>query len=392
MKDIQDRQECVQRHLLGEKVSKIALSLGRSRKWVYHWIKRYHDHNGQDKWFLEESRAPKQPRKSFSDSLSLLILSVRRELEQELMAQTGAISIQYELSRRDVKPIPEIWTINRILARHGHSKRIDRWKEPREYPEPFIHTHQMDLVGPRYIKGDGHYYSINLIDTLTHSCHVKAVRTKSSAGIVKAIAEFWSSHGMPDALQMDNELAFRGSNRHPRGFGSVVRFALSQNVAPVFIPLGEPWRNGMIEKCNSTYQRRFLRAHAFENFEHLCRMETAFIQFHNSRHRYSTQGQKTPDEMLREYLIPYKYNGTLHLPSLRGGKVNIPLQSGSIFYIRYIRSDCKLYLPNEVFDLRKELKYAYVVAEINVDSHTLLIRKNHEIIQIFPYTLTAVDW
>ncbi len=46
----------------------------------------------------------------------------------------------------------------------------------------------MDLVGPRYIKGDGKFYSVNLIDVTTHSCFVKAVRTKSSEGIVQAIA------------------------------------------------------------------------------------------------------------------------------------------------------------------------------------------------------------
>lgn len=61
-------------------------------------------------------------------------------------------------------------------------------------------------------------------------------------------------HGMPDALQMDNELAFRGSNRYPRSFGSVVRFALNQGMAVVFIPVKEPWRNGIIEKFNHTYQ------------------------------------------------------------------------------------------------------------------------------------------
>ena len=106
----------------------------------------------------------------------------------------------------------------------------------------------MDLAGTGYIKGGGMFYSINLMDITMHSCFVKAVRTKSSAGIVSAIAQFWQTHGLPDALQMDNELSFRGSKRYPRSFGSVVRFALSQGVAPVYIPLEEPWRNGIIEK------------------------------------------------------------------------------------------------------------------------------------------------
>ncbi|MFT4153709.1 integrase core domain-containing protein, partial [Parafilimonas sp.] len=85
---------------------------------------------------------------------------------------------------------------------------------------------------------------------------------------------------------MDNELAFRGSNRYPRSFGSVVRFALSQGVAPVFIPVKEPWRNGIIEKFNHTYQKRFLQAHTFKSLDDLSAQEQSFINFHNSNHRY----------------------------------------------------------------------------------------------------------
>ncbi|MEJ7682747.1 MAG: integrase core domain-containing protein [Segetibacter sp.] len=94
---------------------------------------------------------------------------------------------------------------------------------------------------------------------------------------------------MPDALQMDNELAFRGSNRYPRSFGSVVRFALSQGVAPVFIPVKEPWRNGIIEKFNHTYQKRFLQMNTFKSLDDLSAREQSFIDFHNSHHRYSSQ-------------------------------------------------------------------------------------------------------
>lgn len=390
MKEHQERQEALRLYLQGCKVSFIAASLRKSRKWVYHWIGRHEACEGLGDWYVEESRAPKRTRKRLADEVEAKILGVRKELEQELMAQTGAISIQYELARRGESPVPEVWTINRVLSRHGRTKKITGRKEPKEYPELYVHTHQMDLVGPRYIKGDGHYYSINLIDTLTRSCYVKAVRTKSSSEIVQAIAEFWGVHGFPDALQMDNELAFRGSNRHPRSFGSVVRFALSQGVAPVFIPLAEPWRNGIIEKFNSTYQRRFTRAHTFSNFEHLRQWEKDFIAFHNAHHRYSSLGQKTPDEMTTEYGIQSKYKGILHLPTWgKRPKIIIPLEGGSIFYIRYIRSDCKLYLPNEVFELHKELKYTYVVAEVNIDINTLVIRRYGQVVQVLPYVITA---
>lgn len=385
MKEYQQRQEAVKRYLAGEKVTIIAGSVNKSRKWVHHWINRYKANSGDNNWYKDQSKAPKKPNRILSQELEQQILLIRNELAYEKMAQTGAISIQYEFEKRGIKPTPAIWTINRVVAKHGLNKRPAVHKTPKEYPDLFWHIHQMDLVGPRYIKSDGKFYSINLIDTTTHSCFVKAARTKSSDGIVQAIASFWQIHGMPDALQMDNELAFRGSNRYPRSFGSVVRFALSQGVSVIFIPIKEPWRNGIIEKFNDTYRKKFLQAYAFKNFEELCKREQSFIEFHNQYHRYSTHAHKTPNEVKALSLSPIYYHGNVHLQQ------RIALIHGCVYFIRFIRSDLKLYLPNESFKLIPELKYSYVVAEINIVNHSLTVRQNEEIKQIFPYQM-PVDW
>ena len=391
MGEYEQRQEAINRYLLGEKISTIAHSLHKSRKWVHHWINRFKQKKEEGDWYKDESKAPKNIAAKIEAEMEQQILIIRKELMNEKMSQIGAISIKYECERRGIKPIPDVWTINRVIAKHGLNKQISVHKIPKDYPELFCHTHQMDLVGPRYIKGDGKFYSVNVIDTTTHSCYVKAVRTKSSDGIVAAIAAFWKTHGMPDALQMDNELAFRGSNRYPRSFGKVVRFALSQGVPVVFIPVAEPWRNGIIEKFNHTYQQRFLKAYTFENLEKLGEQEQAFIDFHNAKHRYSSQGHKTPDEAKALQLKPILYKGITHLPSLKSDN-KIPLIEGCVYYIRFIRSDLKLYLPNEVFIVKNTLKYSYIVAEINIHNHSLIIRQNYEIIQVFPYVISAIDW
>lgn len=393
MKEYQQRQEAIKRYLQGEKVASIARSIVKSRKWVHHWIKRYKSNPDAVNWFEDKSKAPRKVNSALPVETEQQILFIRNELMNEKMAQIGAISIQYECERRGIKPLPAVWTINRVIAKHGLNKQSSVHKSPKEYPDLFWHTHQMDLIGPRYIKGDGRFYSINLIDTTTHSCFVKAVRTKSSDGIVGAIASFWQTHGMPDALQMDNELAFRGSNRYPRSFGSVVRFVLSQGVAIVFIPVKEPWRNGIIEKFNHTYQKRFLQAHTFKSLDDLSAKEQSFINFHNSNHRYSSQGHKTPNEMKAMLLPAIYYRGIEHLPLLKSGsEIKILLQKGCVYYIRFIRSDLKLYLPNESFTVMPELKYSYVVAEINIHNHSLIIRQNGEIKQVVDYTINAIDW
>lgn len=100
-----------------------------------------------------------------------------------------------------------------------------------------------------------------------------------------------------DALQMDNELSFRGSNRHPRSLGIVLRLALSFNVVPVFIPIKEPWRNGVVERYNQTYERHVLKSVYCQNVDELCVVSDRFAAFHFANHRYSSQNNRTPEQM-----------------------------------------------------------------------------------------------
>lgn len=384
MDEYEKRKEAISRFHQGEKITSIVRALHKTRQWFYFWLTRYKERIEEGTWFIEQSKAPKLKPTKVCDVVEQQVLQIRNNLEDQHYAQTGAIAIQYEFNRLGLQP-PPTWTINRIISRHGLNKSEPKRRRCKDYPELFIHSQQMDLVGPRYLKGDGRFYSLNIIDTISHSCYVKPICVKSSNEILQAIAEFWQTHGMADALQMDNELAFRGSNRYPRSFGSVVRFALSQGVAPVFIPIKEPWRNGIIEKFNCTYDKRFLRCQVFTNFTHLAEASSSFVVFHNTHHRYSSQEHKTPNEIESLSLPPILYNGNVHLQKI------IPLETGCVYFIRFIRSDLLLRLPTESFKVKESLKYSYVVAEVNIDNQCLIVRQNHEIIQQFDYR-TPIDW
>jgi transposase InsO family protein len=382
----ESRKQAISQYHAGAKISQIVRTLNKSRQWFYFWLKRYETYNGTGEWYKGYSKAPRSKPLKISDDIEQQVITARASLQQRRYAQTGAIAIQYEMYRQGLSP-PPVWTINRILSRHGlNNKPTSSYrKSDKDYPKLFIHTHQMDLVGPRYIKGDGRYFTLNIIDTTCHSCFVRPVRAKSTAEVVKALAAFWNSHGLPDALQMDNELAFRGSNRHPRSFGAVVRLALALQVAPVFIPIAEPWRNGMIEKFNHTMDKRFLKAVMFKSFDHLCQEAVKFVNFHNDNHRYSSQGQKTPIEMRAKLPQPYRYDNSFDLNK------KIPMESGIVYFIRFIRGDAVLKLNTESFKVKDVLKYSYVVAEANIDRQNLIIRQDGEIVQTIPYSM-PVDW
>ena len=153
---------------------------------------------------------------------------------------------------------------------------------------------QLDLVGPRYLSGGVRFYGLNLIDACSNAVALETITTKHYVAICQALLGQWQRLGVPRYLQVDNELSFRGSNRHPRGFGLLVRLCLHVGIEIVYIPEGEPWRNGIVERFNDTYDKSFLRSQYFRSLAHLRRESRAFERFHNEHHRYAKLGQRTP--------------------------------------------------------------------------------------------------
>jgi hypothetical protein len=118
--------------------------------------------------------------------------------------------------------------------------------------------------------------------------------------VASGLLRCWKAIGLPDYLQLDNELSFRGSNRYPRSFGVVIRLCLHFGVTPVFIPIDEPWRNGEIERFNDTYDKKFFSRQWFPSYATLKRQSKNFQRFHNKHHRYSCLKGKTPLEFIKE--------------------------------------------------------------------------------------------
>ena len=372
------RQQAVELYLKGIPISDIVDKLGRTRQWVHKWLTRYRTEGGDD-WYHSKSRSPKQARNRTPPKEEELVINVRKALADRRYSQTGALSIMYEIEGMGLKP-PSIPTINRILKRNNLINTSGvKQRKGIEYPNYFTLVQQMDLVGPRYLSGGSRFYFQNIIDTENHHVGVYPIRDKSSTTIARYLAHFWTDYGLPDYLQMDNELSFRGSNRYPRSFGIVVRLALSQGVTPIFIPPSEPWRNGVIEKFNSNLYKYFFSVQRFASFEEVVEKAPVFSDFHNKKHRYSTQSGLYPNQ-IKSISQEHKL-GPINL------KDPIPLAEGSVIFIRFIRSDRKLTILRSRFTLKKELVYTYVVAEIVVDQHVLLIKQDGIIHHVFPFVM-----
>jgi len=171
---------------------------------------------------------------------------------------------------------------------------------PRGTPYPALEAprpnavHQLDLVGPRYLRGGTRFYGVHRIDAYRNAVALTAVPCTRDTAVVEAVVAGWQRLGIPQYLQVDNELSFRGSNRYPRSLGMLMRLCLYRGVEIRFIPEGEPWRNGIVERFNDVYDKLFFRSQAFRNLEHLPHELARFEPVHNTQHRYAKLGQQVP--------------------------------------------------------------------------------------------------
>lgn len=220
------------------------------------------------------------------------------------------------------------------------------------------------------------------MDLYSHQVYLESQRTKEDSQVASSLLKGWKVLGLPDFVQFDNELSFRGSNRYPRSFGLVLRLCLYYGVQPVFIPIGEPWRNGAVERFNDTYNQKFFRRQWFPSYATLKRQSKYFQQFHNQYHRYSCLKGRTPNEVVQQSEFkPAKLGPNTHLPQIDF------IPEGNIILIRFIRSDRKLDVFGEKFLVSKELVYSYVKATIVTEIHTLQVYAGEELVESFEYRI-----
>jgi putative transposase len=388
MKDevIQQRILAVQRFLSGERPESICASLARSRSWLYKWVERHHIESNS--WNESRSRRPLIVSSRTPNEIEEIVKMVRLNLyNRDLFC--GAQAILWELEDLGVTPLPSLRTINRILSRNSLTHRRTGRYEAKGTPYPRLpsllpnQTHQADLVGPCYLKGPVRFYGLNVVDTATARCGLHSSITKAGQDIMDGFWAIWKRLGIPDNIQVDNAMSFFGSPTHPRGMGPLIRLCLHYGVEPWFIPMAEPWRNGMIEQFNDLYQQKFLGKVVMATEDDLKTGTFAFEQRHNSSYRYSKLGGKTPIKALAASKAKLRFPMQEEVPQHRLKKP----ETGRYHVVRLIRSDLKLNICGELFPVPPELKLEYVIATIDVKEQKLKLFLDKSQVEEFDYKL-----
>lgn len=383
-----DREQALKCHLKGDSISMIAKKLGYSRPWVYKWVARYQASSEQAGWQEEQTRAPhSNPRQLAGEIIEAVKLCRLHLYNQGLFC--GAQAISWELEALQVTPLPSLRTISRIVQREGLTQRRTGRYEPKGKRYPKLlgqranEVHQSDFVGPCYLSGPLRFYSLNSVDIATGRCAVTPVLTKAAQATIDAFWSNWWRLGIPKHQQVDNELVFYGSHRHPRGMGCLIRLCLANGVEPWFIPMAEPWRNGVVEKFNDHYRGGFLRRVEMKQLDELRRESLLFEQKHNTRYRYTKLQGRTPQMALgqeqQQVRLPKSQTAPQHpLPKPESGRYHL---------VRFIRSEPVLDIFGEKFQLPPEAIYEYVTATIDVAEQKLEVTLNEVPIDEHDYHL-----
>lgn len=384
------RREAVRRRLGGENPADIAAGLGRTTRWVRNWVARYGEESDRDSWAQSRSRAPHSRPGQTSVELERQILDARARLVADPRAQYGSLAIQWELRRLGVEPIPPARTIERVLARNevSNPKRRTAGYVPKDVPYPApVHvepgtTHQIDMVGPRHLYGGAKFHALNLIDVGSHLAGNDILTELRPSHLARSLAGIWCRVGVPTVAQFDDHTNFRGAIPPAwQHFSPIVATCLDLGVIPRFIPLREPWRNGVVEHFNNVWDKSFFRTETYNSIDHLRTENATFIEFHNTHHRYSVHNGATPNQVWNDRL-PTPLSNSFEPPTRLPAK-------GRIEVVRFVRSNRRVELFGKRITVAEDHTHQNVTAIIKVRAKRVaIVTRDGEIIHDDTFNLT----
>jgi transposase InsO family protein len=390
--ELLDRERAIQLRLAGEAVEAICQRLKHSEVWFHKWWRRYLTDGPEGLFDL--SRAPRAIVDRIPPQVERAIVSVRRRLEAHATSDTryqriGAPTVQAELKALHLTPLPGLRTIERVLHRHGLTSPRLRFAvplNPNGYPAPLAddsnRLHQVDIVGPFYLKGKRQRWYIYVCkDVFDGAIYLKLCPSRRMDEVLAFLLEAWHALGLPAQVQFDNAREFVGWGKSARYLTRVIRLCLYLLVIPIFIPQRRPQRNGAIENFNSWFQpllfRRHFRHPGYLRRELLRLMETVNQQHIQPRLGQQTIAQYRRGKRLRK--VPAKFNLDLH---------RLPLAEGRVIFMRSVSARGRISLLGQTFQVGRRHKFTYVKAVLDTKRQRLTVYLAGKVFKRWPYKLS----
>jgi putative transposase len=352
------RQRAISLRLAGRPVKSICTALGRSETWFHKWWGRYLEAGPEG--LYDRTRAHHHLTQRIPPELERTILAVRRRLQAHAPPATrysliGAPAILAELQALGIDPLPAARTVERVLERNGLTAprmRLAPLLPRQEYPGPQARAandlHEVDLVGPIYLKGSGHRYYLWVgKDVFDGAVCLRLAGSRRMDEVLWFLGECWKELGLPEQVQFDNARELCGWGRSARTLSRVIRLCLRYGVSPVFIPDREPQFNGSVENFNGWFQEPLFQYH-FRRPGDLRRELARLQEAVNTQHVHPRLGGKTPAQHRRGLRLR-KLPGSFVAPMTRQ-----PLAAGRVTFLRRVSVAGTVTLLSQTFRVGKK--------------------------------------
>jgi len=389
MKDeFSDRHQAIKLRLAGQSVEVICQTLERSREWFHTWWRRYQALGAAGLYDVTRAR---QSTALISPELERTILTIRKRLESSYHPQTryaliGASAIQAELKALQIRSVPCARTIERVLQRNGVTLprvRLARFLPSHVYPAPQAQDsnqlHQVDLVGPVYLKGQKQrYYIFVCKDVFDGAVCLKLGRSRKIEAVLEFLGDCWKTLGRPKQVQFDNAREYLGWGPAARYLSRLIRLCLRFEVEPIFIPPARPQHNGSVENFNGWFQPRLFQRH-FTRVSALKRELQRLQDTVNSQHVQRRLGGLTPEQYRRRMKLQKLP------PRFVISTDALPVAAGRVTFIRQVTIHGKIQLLSQSFSVGKRLKGQYVKVVLDTQRAQLTVYVKGRIFKRWPY-------
>ena len=386
--ELADRQQAIKLRLAGQSVEEICRILGRSQVWFHIWWRRYRA-DGPNGLF-DLTRANVQPRRIAPD-LERTIVTIRQRLASQIHPGTrysliGASTILAELEALHIRPLPSARTIERVLERNGVTLpkvRLAPFVAPISYPTPQAdesnQLHQVDGVGPIYLKGQRQRYYIFIgKDVFDGAVCLRIYRSRKMEVVLDFLGECWKDLGLPAQVQFDNAREVAGWGPAARYLSRVLRLCLRFGIEPVLIPPAHPERNGSVEHFNGWFQPRLFQRH-YTRVGALKRELQRLQQTVNDQHVQRRLAGMTPAQHRRQRKL-HKLPSSYRIPT-----EPLPIAAGRITFIRQVTAHGNVHLLSQTFKVGKRLKWEYIKVVLDTQRAQLTIYRHGRVFKRWPY-------
>lgn len=367
--EYQLRRRAIRLTLQGHSGQTILARIPRSPAWLSKWQHRFAQHGWQG--LHSRSRARHHQCGRYSERIRHLVVATRQRLQQRRVGLSGPQAIQDELYHAQLlKRVPSLATIKRILH---DAHLIHRSRPPKHgyFPQPTSSPtyvlHAMDWTA-RFLRGGAKLFVFHMVDVQTRAL-TQTLHTDKCGATVRAHAlAAWQQLGLPDGLQLDNDAAFNGGYKVPRLFGAFVRLCLYVGIEPIFLPVGEPKRNSVVERLHGLWSQTFWRTHRFDTLAAVRRAAPQFVRFYTQRYYPPALQGATPGHAHKQ--VRRRRLSAAEVAVLPN---ELPLTAGRVHFVRLVTAQGQIRLLNESWTVGKRLAGQYVWATISTARRRLRI-------------------